>query len=271
MLIAFVPPALFVLAWHHWVATGISGFTIKNDLPVRGVQAIFVVLATWVAARMAHRPLADFAMPPRQALGLRFWEGCMWGFAMLSTVLLLIRLTGHLQIDGLALSGSEIFKYAVGWALVFLCVAINEEFIFRGYLLFQFMRRVGFWRASIFLSLAFGAAHLGNHGENVIGIVQVVLVGLIFCFTIRRTGTIWMALGFHTTWDWAQSFFYGTPDSGLLSVGRLLNTTSEGPKWLTGGSAGPEGSVIAIAVLLMFALLVHLRFPKVQYPPWPEK
>jgi len=54
--------------------------------------------------------------------------------------------------------------------------------------------------------------------------MQVVATGLLFCLMIRRTGTLWFAVGFHEAWDWAETFFYGTPDSGLLGVGRFLNT-----------------------------------------------
>jgi len=77
------------------------------------------------------------------------------------------------------------------------------------------------------------------------------------------------AVGFHTAWDWAETFFYGTPDSGLLGAGRLLNTSFHGPNWLTGGSAGPEGSIITIFILLLCALLIHFRFPKAVYPDRP--
>jgi hypothetical protein len=102
------------------------------------------------------------------------------------------------------------------------------------------------------------------------GVLQVVETGLLFCFTIRRTGNLWFAVGFHAAWDWAETFFYGTPDSGLLGVGRLLNTVSLGPKWLTGGSAGPEGSVVAFVLLLLCAFLIHLRFPNTIYPDRPR-
>jgi membrane protease YdiL (CAAX protease family) len=96
-----------------------------------------------------------------------------------------------------------------------------------------------------------------------------VAIGLLFCLTIQRTGNLWFAVGFHAAWDWAETFFYGTPDSGLVGVGRLLNTSYQGPKWLTGGSAGPEGSVIAFFILLLCALLIHLRFPRAVYPDRP--
>lgn len=265
-LITFLFPLLYILAFRHKLAPHDGLLTLRDNIPGRFVQAFFVALATWVVSRLEKRPLAIYGMPPQRAFGARFWEGCAWGFVMMSLILLVIRLTGHFQIDSVALAGPAVFKYALGWALVFYFVAISEEFIFRGYMLFLYTHRMGFWRGAVILSVLFGVAHLGNPGENVFGIVQVVTVGLVFCFTIRRTGTLWLAVGFHTAWDWAQTFFYGTADSGLLGVGRLLNTSSAGPRWLTGGSAGPEGSVVAFIVLLLFALLVHLRFPNALYP-----
>jgi uncharacterized protein len=264
-VISFAIPASIAFFLHHRLEPDTSVLTLRGELPLKMVLAFFVALGTWVVARMEGRPLAAYGVPPREAFGARFWEGCVWGFAMLSAVLLIIRLTGHFEIDSVALSGAAIFKYALGWGVVFYAVAISEEFIFRCYLLFLYTRRMSFWFASLILSCLFGVAHLGNPHENAFGILQVVVVGMIFCLTIRRTGTLWLAVGFHTTWDWAQTFFYGTPDSGLLGVGRFLNSASVGPNWLTGGSAGPEGSVVAFIVLLLFALLVHLRFPTARY------
>lgn len=244
-------------------------FTVRNMLPAKAVVAILVVLATWIVARMERRPLADYGAPARQAFGLRFWEGFLWGFALLSAILFFLRATGHLKIDSVAFADSAMFRYALGWGLVFLAVGINEEFAFRGYLLFVFSRRLRFWPAAILLSLMFGVAHLFNPGETAFGILHVFLIGIILCFTIRRTGTLWFAVGFHTAWDWAESFFYGTPDSGFVSVGHYLNTSVQGPSWLTGGSDGPEGSIVAVFAVLLFALLIHLRFPKAIYPDRP--
>jgi len=265
VLISFVVPSIFILLLHHRLAPDKSILDLRGELPLKGILAFFVALGTWNVARMEKRPLAAYGMPPRAAFGARFWEGCVWGFAMLSLVLMIIRLTGHFEIDSVALSGADIFKYAIGWGLAFYFVAISDEFIFRGYLLFIYTRGMSFWVSALILSLLFGAAHLGNPNENPFGILQVVVVGMIFCLTIRRTGSIWLAVGFHLTWDWAQTYFYGTADSGLLGVGRLLHSSSVGPTWLTGGGAGPEGSVIAFVVLLLFALFVQVRFPNALY------
>jgi membrane protease YdiL (CAAX protease family) len=267
--IAFILPLPFAYLIQLPLKQSGSVFSVESELPVKFVMAFFVVLATWVVSRMEKRPLDDYGIPPRQVFGIRFWEGFLWGFAMLSAILLVLRASGYFQIDSVALSGGALFRYAVGWGAVFLAVAIHEEFAFRGYWLFTFSRRIKFWPAALFTSVIFGVAHLGNPGENVFGILQVVAIALLFCLMIRRTGNLWFAVGFHAAWDWAETFFYGTPDSGLVGVGRLLNTSYQGPKWLTGGSAGPEGSVIAFFILLLGALLIHLRFPKAVYPDRP--
>lgn len=267
--IAVVPSMAFGFLLHRAAGHDSSVITVQSELPTKAIALFFVSLATWIVSRVEKRPLDDYGIPLRKAFGGRFWEGSVWGFAMLSAILLLVRVTGHFQIDSVALTGSTIFRWALAWGATFLGVSLTEELAFRGYWLFTMSRRMRFWPAALFLSVVFGGAHLGNPGENVLGIVQVVATGLLFCLMIRRTGNLWFAIGFHAAWDWAETFFYGTPDSGLLGVGRFLNSSVHGPNWLTGGSAGPEGSVFAILILLLCALLVHLRFPKAMYPDRP--
>jgi membrane protease YdiL (CAAX protease family) len=268
--ITFILPLPFLFLLPGGIKPSGSVFTIQGILPGKALTAFFAVLATWIVARMEKRPFSDYGVPPRQALGLRLWEGFTWGFAMLSVIVMTLRLSGHFQIDSVELAGGALIRYALGWAAVFLCVGISEEFAFRGYWLFSFAKRFRFWPAAFFTSLIFGVAHLGNPGENAFGILQVVAIGLLFCLMIRRTGTLWFAVGFHAAWDWAETFFWGTPDSGLVGVGRFLNTSVHGPNWLTGGSAGPEGSVLALGVIGLCALLVHIRFPSSTYPDRPQ-
>ncbi len=270
LAISFFLPVPFLLILHAPFKSNSPIFTVWRELPGKAVAAFFVVFATWLVSRMEKRPLDDYGIPPRQAFGRRFWEGFVWGFAVLSAILLVLGWSGHFRIDSVALTGGSVFRYALGWAAVFLAVAINEEFAFRGYMLFSFAKRMRFWPTAIFLSLLFGAAHLGNPGENVLGILHVVMIGMVFCLTIRRTGNLWFAVGYHAAWDWAETFFYGTPDSGLLGVGRFLNTSVHGPNWLTGGSAGPEGSIVTLFTVLLLALLIHFRFPTAIYPDRPS-
>jgi membrane protease YdiL (CAAX protease family) len=264
--ISFFLPGPILFALRRWLPLNITEFRIGLLLPREIILFLCVLLATWIVGRLEHRKVGDYGLPLREAFKSRFWEGIFWGFAMQSVVLFLVWAIGDFHVDSLALHGQSILAFALGWGLFFIFVGLFEEFQFRGYAQFAFAKARGFWIAAVLLSLLFGAAHLGNPGENPLGIVQVVEIALVFCLALWRTGNLWFAVGMHAAWDWAETYFFGVADSGLLGVGRLLNTSFHGSKWITGGSAGPEGSVVALLVILIAGYFVHLRFPEVKYP-----
>lgn len=113
-----------------------------------------------------------------------------------------------------------------------------------------------FWQAAWVTSTLFGFVHTSNGGENWVGIFQAALIGAVFCVSIRLTGSAWWAIGCHAGWDWGQTYFYGTPDSGMLGRGHLLATSHTGNLLWSGGDAGPEGSVMGIGIILL--LLVYV-------------
>jgi len=139
-------------------------------------------------------------------------------------------------------------------------VGFFEEFLLRGYTQFTLTRGIGFWSSAIFLSAAFGAIHLGNKGEDIFGALAAALIGLFFCLTLRRTGNLWFAVGLHASWDWGETFLYSVPNSGTTAPGHLLNSSFQGPRWLTGGSVGPEASVFVFIVIGLMWLLFHLQY-----------
>jgi hypothetical protein len=118
----------------------------------------------------------------------------------------------------------------------------------------------GFWQAAWVTSTLFGYIHTGNGGENWIGIFAAAFIGFVFCVSVRVTGSAWWAIGCHAAWDWAETFFYGTADSGLVAPGHYLSAivpANAKPLW-SGGADGPEGSVLVLGVILLLlaALLV---------------
>jgi hypothetical protein len=115
-----------------------------------------------------------------------------------------------------------------------------------------------FWQAAWVTSTLFGFVHTSNGGENWIGIFSAAAIGFIFCVSIRLTGSAWWAIGCHTSWDWAESYFYGAADSGMVAQGHYLTTSPAGNVLWSGGTDGPEGSllVLGILVLLLAALIV---------------
>jgi hypothetical protein len=114
-----------------------------------------------------------------------------------------------------------------------------------------------FWQASWATSTAFGYFHTSNNGENAIGIFAAAFIGFVFCVSVRLTGSAWWAIGCHAAWDWAETFFYGTPDSGLIAQRHFLTTNPMGNTLWSGGTDGPEGSLlVAPVILLLLALLL---------------
>src|SRR5262249_26695448 len=140
------------------------------------------------------------------------------------------------------------------YAVLFLIVGIFEEFWMRGYSLFTLTQGIGFWPAAAIMSLVFGAIHLGNKGEAPTGAVAAAIIGLFFCLTLRRTGNLWFAVGFHASWDWGETYLFSVPNSGLSMPGQLMKPVFQGPAWLTGGTVGPEGSVFVFLVMAILAL-----------------
>lgn len=105
--IALILPGVFLFAFHFWEKPDGSVFSIQSELPIKAIAAFFVVLGTWIVSRMEKRPLDDYGIPPRQAFGLRFWEGLIWGFAALSAIVLVLRVSGHFEIDSVALKEAQ--------------------------------------------------------------------------------------------------------------------------------------------------------------------
>lgn len=231
------------------------------DLVKEAGEVVAVILPAMVLGVYEKRNLGDYGLPARQAFGKLFWSGLLWGIAALSLLMLALRGAHAFSFGHLALHGVRIFKFASFYSVAFVLVGFLEEFSFRGYSQFTLTTGMGFWPSAFVLSALFGGLHLGNPGEAWVGALSAGLIGLFFCFTLYRTGSLWFAVGMHASWDWGESFLYSVPDSGGMSPGHLLNSSFHGPRWLTGGSVGPEGSVLVFVVIAVAWVVFDLAYP----------
>ena len=274
-LLAKTPPAPKIGETAE-LSPGFMGWSEVRFFVLFAVPAFFMSL-------IEKRPFSRYGLGATRMLP-DFVTGLFWGFAALSALVGTLYLTHGIAFDGVLLHGAPALTYAAKWGFVFLFVGLFEEFFFRGYFLYtvsrgvagivramdarnRYSHAIGFWiSAGIFSIGLFMLAHLGNGGENLVGIFQVGLVGAIFAFSLYRTGSLWWAVGMHTSWDWAQSYFYGTADSGTISFGRLMASHPMGSKLLSGGTDGPEGSVLGIPTLLLMLVVIHFTLPRRNYP-----
>ncbi len=216
-------------------------------------------------SKIERRKWGAYGLPVSSFLGRDFWVGLVIGFSSISATLLVIFSLHGFHLTGLAIHGNTLVLSVAGWSGAFLLVGLGEEFAFRGYLQYTLTTGMGYWPAAILLSALFGLAHAGNPGESIPGLLSVVCFALLFCFILRRTGNLWWVVGFHAGWDWGQTFFYGVSDSGLAPYHNLLNSSFSGPRWLTGGSVGPEASVFTPLTLLIVGLVVSRFYRETKY------
>jgi membrane protease YdiL (CAAX protease family) len=250
--------------------TGLPDHIDFRPLPIalgEGVQLLLALAALAVLSRVERRPFAAYGVALRRAFGARFWEGALWGLLSISAVVGMMALAGGYSVAGLAVHGGTAVRYGVLWALATLGIALYEEIYFRGYPLAALTRGLSFWPAALLLSLLFGALHyFGKPMETWMDFASVGLIGLFFCDAIRRTGDVWLAIGWHFTYNFGSMWIYSGPNTandGLPMEGHLLASAFHGPAWLTGGPMGPEASAFIFVVIAALFLALRLRFPRI--------
>ena len=260
-VVLFILAGTFLTLVLHFPQLARTGLTATSLLVQECVELIAAFAATAIMGLLEARPFGGYGLPRAAAFGARLWQGAAWGIAMIAGIIFLIRAFGGFSFGKLALGGPALWGYAMLWGAVFLCVGLFEEFLFRGYAQFTLATGIGFWPAATALSAAFGAIHIRNSGEDLIGALSVFMIGMFFCLTLQRTGNLWFAVGLHAAFDWGETFLFSVPNSGLVAPGHLLNSSVHGSIWLTGGTVGPEGSVMAFAVVGIAAALFVFVYP----------
>jgi uncharacterized protein len=245
---------------------------IAESLPL--VATLFV---TWIMSKIERRPNSVYGLGGQRKLP-HFLAGLAWGVTCLSLLVFTLWKTGLLIIDSRLLFGAQALRYGAIWFLGFLLVGMLEEYLTRGYIQYTLGRglagiyqrafktrhsaALGFWTAALIFSILFGLGHGTNPGESPIGLLSAGLAAMVFCLSLWRTGSLWWAIGFHASWDWAQSFLYGVADSGTMVQHHLLATHPVGKPLLSGGSTGPEGSLFIIAILRLISLIIIFTLPR---------
>lgn len=285
LAILLTPVMLFTVAGH---LAGEKAFPDSNGVheisPLtmaieEWLQFGFIFFAAWIMSRIEDRSVFDYGLSrtPRRLHWLLI--GSLLGLIFQSLLIVILWSTHHLVFAGVLLRPLSALGYGLALAIAFLGVGFCEEFLFRGYLQFSLTQcvadlvtylsprsrhaeAIGFWTAAVLISFGFGFLHGLNPGESPIGLLCAGCAGLMFAFSLWRTGSLWWAIGLHAAWDWAQSFLFGVADSGSISAHRLLSTYPVGATWASGGATGPEGSIYVLPVMVVIVLIAAFTLPQ---------
>ncbi|HWA90088.1 MAG TPA: CPBP family intramembrane glutamic endopeptidase [Rhizomicrobium sp.] len=211
------------------------------------VSALALLFVYWLLVRMMeHRRIAELG--PRKAPG-GLVAGAAIGLGLFSLAIALLSVMGVAKIAPAGSAGDLLAP-----ANMAVLSGIGEELIFRGVVFRIFEEMFGSLVALIVSAAFFGAVHLANPGATLVSGAAIALeAGLLLGVTYMAARNLWLPIGLHFGWNFAESAIFGSVVSGAAFKG-LYATTLAGPDSLTGGKFGPEASVVAVAVCAAAAL-----------------
>jgi membrane protease YdiL (CAAX protease family) len=220
------------------------GFEMKFDLIA---IVLLIILYELLIRRLGEHPRDDYRDPKalrHLALGVGGGLAIFSCAVAVAAILGVYHVTGEGDLTGLlaALVTPTIFA------------AFSEELMFRG-ILFRWLEEWGgSWVALFVTSALFGCAHLLNPHASPIAAVGIAFeAGVMLGAAYMLTRSLWMPMGLHAAWNFAQGEIYDIPVSGTAVHG-MLNARLSGPPLLTGNGFGLEASLIAIVLATIFGL-----------------
>ncbi|TGD26354.1 CPBP family intramembrane metalloprotease [Brevibacterium sp. S22] len=257
------------------VASAVSGMIMQFAEANSWLQLIVGVacsVATVVAFRRVVRrsEKRNVAELSGHDFASRISLGVLIGLAMAGFVFGSMALLGSYRVQGL---GSP--SNAVGLAGFMIAVGVTEELLYRG-VIFRVVERVaGTWISLVGTGAMFGGLHLFNPRADLWGAFAIMVeAGVMLAAAYVATRSLWTVIGIHVAWNYAIGGIFGTEVSGSGTPTGLLDASTSGNPWVTGGDFGPEGSLYTVAagltLTLVFCLIAH-RKGNIVRAPWRAK
>lgn len=188
-----------------WVAS-----TKAPDSALSSGDRWLVLLAFQAAMLGLTFGFARLFGPPKDVLGLHLPQATIRKaavpFAVAACVLLAYTMFAWLFFREAVLKDLAVFQGMLGGVPIWLPVLVlvvgaplSEEFAFRGLLLGQLrLTRLGFAAAAVLATIAWTALHMSY---TVVGLIDVFLAGLLFSWSLWRTGSLWVPIAFHAIYN----------------------------------------------------------------------
>jgi membrane protease YdiL (CAAX protease family) len=218
--------------------------------------ALSLYAYAWVVRRTERRAPVEVAV---RGAGPAFGRGLLIGTAMFAAVVANIAFLGGYEVLGWGSPAGALALLGFTAAAV-----VTEELMFRGVLFRIVEQRIGTWASLVLSGLLFGASHLFNeHATLWTAFAIAVEAGFMLAAAYAATRNLWVPIGVHFGWNFAQGGIFGTSISGKDAPKGLLDGVTSGPYLLSGGEFGPEASgysvLAGVVVTVAFLWLARRR------------
>jgi len=242
-----------LLAIINTITFEIEGATSSFLPPWAGLllEGLFYLAATlgltWAFCRFLDR--SSVAQLGLQKRGWLTYLSAGLGLGVLLILLIfgLLWAAGWLTVDR---SGSWRSPVFVASVLTWIIISFVEELSFRGYIMQGLARAWGMPVAVAISSVLFGVVHSLNPNASVLGVLNIIVIGVLLACAYLVTRSLWLPVGLHIGWNLAEIQLLGFPGSGHMEPS-ILHTITRGPELMTGGDFGPEEGIMALVVALV--------------------
>ncbi|MFD9704450.1 CPBP family intramembrane glutamic endopeptidase [Lentzea sp. NPDC059081] len=221
------------------------------------LTAVLALLAyRWVVRKTEKRdPVeADFGIAAG-ALG----RGVLIGLVMFLAVIANIAFLGSYELKGWGSVGGAVALFGFMAA-----AAVTEELMFRGVLFRIAEERFGTWISMTATGLLFGLVHFFNPNATLWSSIAIAVeAGFMLAAVYAATRNLWVPIGVHFAWNFAQGGIFSTSVSGKDAPQGLFDGATSGSPLVSGGEFGPEASlytlVAGVVVTVVFLWLAKRR------------
>ncbi|GAB3020514.1 CPBP family intramembrane glutamic endopeptidase [Bowmanella dokdonensis] len=218
---------------------------------------ILILLVTWACTRLRGEPLKSVGFVLDRRWIREFGAGTLLGATLMALIVAIIWATGGVS---LALDPQRSLDALCYGLFMFLCVALFEETLFRGFVFQRLIEGIGLWPAQLALAMLFAAGHWDNPDMQgttlMIASLDLAIGAMLLGLAYVRTGSLALPVGIHLGWNWAQGHVLGFGVSGYGQQGWFTPEFADKAEWLTGGQFGPEASVFALLVDSLMLLVL---------------
>jgi membrane protease YdiL (CAAX protease family) len=187
-----------------------------------------------------------------RGMGRELGLGMLIGGGLCILCVLVLMMSGVYRIDGI--NPVMVVLPALAMAV---SSGVLEELMYRGGLFRIVEESLGSWISLAVSALVFGLSHYGPVEGALWGSVAITIeAGLLLAAAYMLTRRLWISIGLHMMWNFAQSGVFSGTVSGSFNQPGLFTSTFEGSDWLTGGAFGMEASVVAVGICTAAGLLL---------------